>query len=132
MAKDDGRVVSNFINQALQNIDITIYGNGKQTRSFCYVDDLIDGILKFYRQDKYFGPVNLGNNKENTMNYLAKRIITITKSKSKIVYKKIPQDDPLKRKPNLKKIKFFTNWSPKVNLDQGLIKTIKYFEKINN
>ena len=132
MAKDDGRVVSNFINQALQNKDITIYGNGMQTRSFCYVDDLIDGILKFYRQNKYIGPVNIGNNKENSMNYLAKRIISITKSKSRIVYKKIPQDDPLKRKPNLKKIKLFTNWSPKVKLDLGLRKTMKYFEKINN
>ena len=131
MAKDDGRVVSNFINQALQNKDITVYGNGKQTRSFCYVDDLIDGIIKFYRQNKYFGPVNLGNNKENSMNYLAKRIISITKSKSRIVYKKIPQDDPLKRKPNLKKIKALTNWYPKVKLEQGLKKTIKYFEKTN-
>ncbi len=130
MAKDDGRVVSNFINQALSNKDITIYGDGLQTRSFCYVDDLIQGFIKFFKENKSFGPVNIGNNIENNMNYIATKIIKLTGSNSKIIYKNMPIDDPAKRKPDLKKIKKITNWEPKVKLEEGLIKTIKYFKNI--
>ncbi len=130
MSKDDGRVISNFTNQALLNKDITVYGNGQQTRSFCYVDDLISGIIKFYNQNRYMKPVNLGNNRENKIEKIAKLIIQLTKSKSKIVFKNKPIDDPVKRKPNLNKIKKIINWEPKVELEDGLIKTINYFKKI--
>lgn len=129
MAENDGRVVSNFIVQALKNENITIYGDGNQTRSFCYVSDLVDGIIKMMESDKEFiGPVNLGNPVETPIIEFAKRIIQLTGSKSKIIYCPLPQDDPVKRRPDITLAKTKLNWEPKINLDEGLIETIKYFE----
>lgn len=128
MAKDDGRVVSNLIVQALQNKPLTIYGNGEQTRSFCYVDDLVDGLIKLMSSSVDFtGPVNLGNPKEFTIKELAEKIIMLTCSKSKIVYKKLPEDDPRQRRPEIALAKKILKWSPKVKLENGLLKTINYF-----
>jgi len=130
MDKNDGRVVSNFIVEALEGKDITIYGDGTQTRSFCYVDDLIDGIIKMMNsKDSFQGPVNLGNPGEFTMLELADIVIKLTKSKSKIVYKPLPSDDPTQRKPDISLAKKELKWSPKVKLEQGLKKTIDYFKK---
>ena len=131
---NDGRVVSNFITQALKGEDITIYGDGTQTRSFCYVDDLIESIVKMMNSDESFaGPVNLGNPGEFTMLELANLIIKLTKSKSKIVFKELPSDDPTKRKPNISLAKEKLGWEPKINLEKGLKKTIAYFKKeVNN
>ena len=127
---NDGRVVSNFITQALKGEDITIYGDGTQTRSFCYVDDLIESIVKMMNSDDSFaGPVNLGNPGEFTMLELANLIIKLTKSKSKIVFKELPSDDPTKRKPNISLAKEKLGWEPKINLEKGLKKTIIYFKK---
>ena len=127
---NDGRVVSNFITQALKGEDITIYGDGTQTRSFCYVDDLIESIVKMMNSDESFaGPVNLGNPGEFTMLELANLIIKLTKSKSKIVFKELPSDDPTKRKPNISLAKEKLGWEPKINLEKGLKKTIAYFKK---
>ena len=129
MDSADGRVVSNFIIQALQNMDLTIYGEGSQTRSFCYVDDLIDGITKVMATDNQFtGPVNLGNPNEFTVLELAQKIIQLTKSKSKLVYKQLPPDDPIQRKPVISLAKQMLNWEPKIDLDGGLSKAIKYFK----
>ncbi len=126
---NDGRVVSNFITQALKGEDITIYGDGTQTRSFCYVDDLIESIVKMMNSDESFaGPVNLGNPGEFTMLELANLIIKLTKSKSKIVFKELPSDDPTKRKPNISLAKEKLGWEPKINLEKGLKKTIAYFK----
>ncbi len=131
MKPNDGRVVSNFIIQSLKNEDITIYGNGEQTRSFCYVDDLIDGMIKFMNsENKFIGPVNIGNPEEITMLDLAKKIVKLTNSKSKIIYKSLPDDDPIQRQPNIDLAKKELNWKPKIQLDKGLIKTIKYFKSI--
>jgi len=131
MKPNDGRVVSNFIIQALKNEDITIYGNGLQTRSFCYVDDLIDGMIKFMNsKNEFIGPVNIGNPEEITMLDLAKKIIKLTNSKSKIIYKHLPDDDPIQRQPNIDLAKKKLNWKPKIQLDDGLIKTIKYFKSL--
>jgi len=130
MHPNDGRVVSNFIIQALKNEDITVYGDGSQTRSFCYVDDLVKGIISMMNTPKGFtGPVNLGNPNEMTILELAKLIIKLTKSKSKIVYNSLPQDDPVKRKPSIDLAKKELSWEPKVGLDKGLKKTINYFKK---
>lgn len=128
MFMDDGRVVSNFIVQALKGDDITIYGNGEQTRSFCYVDDLIDGIVRMMNQDGFIGPVNLGSDGEFSINELAKIVIDLTGSKSKLVYKELPSDDPKRRRPDRSLAKEKLDWEPKTNLKDGLIKTIKYFE----
>jgi len=129
MAKDDGRVVSNFIVQALNNEDITIYGNGLQTRSFCYVDDLIDGMIRMMNNPQNFiGPVNLGNPSERTILDFAKMIIEMTNSNSKIIYNDLPSDDPLQRKPDLTVAKKELNWQPTTDIKEGLQKTIKYFE----
>ncbi len=129
LAADDGRVVSNFILQALRGESITIYGKGLQTRSFCYVDDLVEGIYRMMQQPKDFtGPVNLGNPVEFTVKELAEKVIKLTKSKSKIMYKSLPQDDPKQRKPDITLAKSKLKWEPKVNLKEGLKKTIKYFE----
>ena len=126
---NDGRVVSNFITQALKGEDITIYGDGTQTRSFCYVDDLIESIVKMMNSDESFaGPVNLGNPGEFTMLELANLIIKLTKSKSKIVFEELPSDDPTKRKPNISLAKEKLGWEPKINLEKGLKKTIAYFK----
>lgn len=130
MHPNDGRVVSNFIIQALKNEDISVYGNGSQTRSFCYVDDLVRGIVLMMNTPKGFtGPVNLGNPNEMTILQLAKLIIKLTKSKSKIVYNSLPQDDPVRRKPNIDLAKKELSWEPKIGLDKGLKKTINYFKK---
>lgn len=131
MNPDDGRVVSNFIVQALNNEDITIYGTGEQTRSFCYVDDLIEGFCRMMSTaDDVTGPVNLGNPGEFTMLELAEKVLSFTGSKSKLVFKPLPQDDPKQRKPDISKAKQLLDWQPKVPLDDGLKETIKYFKKV--
>ena len=130
MLPNDGRVVSNFITQALKNENITIYGDGLQTRSFCFVDDLIEGIYNFMSVEKKITcPINFGNPSEITINDLAKLIIEMTNSKSKIIKLKLPEDDPKKRKPDISLAKKTLNWSPKTSLEEGLKKTINYFEK---
>lgn len=130
MSPNDGRVVSNFIVQALKNEDITIYGDGLQTRSFCYVDDLIDGMIKLMNsRDGFTGPVNVGNPSEYTMIQLADEIIELTNSKSKIIFKDLPQDDPLQRQPDISLAKKELNWEPGTTLQEGLKKTIEYFRK---
>lgn len=131
MHPNDGRVVSNFIVQALKNEGITIYGEGSQTRSFCYVDDMIDGFVRMMNSKKSFiGPVNLGNPNEFTILELAEKIIDITGSQSKIVHKPLPGDDPKQRKPDITLAKKELDWKPKINLEDGLAKTIGYFEKL--
>ncbi len=131
MHPNDGRVVSNFIVQALQNQDITVYGDGKQTRSFQYVDDLVDGMLKMMNSDeKFIGPVNIGNPEEFQIIELAQKVIEMTNSKSKIIYQPLPQDDPMQRKPNIDLAKEKLNWEPKIKLELGLTKTIEYFDKL--
>ena len=131
MNPDDGRVVSNFIVQALKGEDITIYGDGKQTRSFCYVDDLVEGMVRMMNSREGFtGPVNLGNPGEFTMLELAEKVLALTGSKSKIVYQPLPQDDPTQRKPVIDLAKKELDWEPKVALDEGLKKTIAYFEEV--
>ena len=126
MDEDDGRVVSNFINQAINNQDITIYGNGDQTRSFCYIDDLIDGLVNLMQSD-YHLPINIGNPNELNVKELANIIIKLTNSKSKLIYKDLPSDDPTNRRPDIKKSNQILNWSPKYDLEKGLVKTIDYF-----
>jgi UDP-glucuronate decarboxylase len=132
MAKNDGRVVSNFIVQALQGKDITIYGDGQQTRSFCYVDDLLDGMMAMmnHNDDNFIGPVNLGNPGEFTMWELAHKVIELTGSNSQILQMPLPQDDPKQRRPDISLAKSRLNWEPKIDLEQGLIKTIDYFRGI--
>ena len=131
MQPDDGRVVSNFIVQALRGNDITIYGDGSQTRSFCYVEDLVDGLIKMMNsKDKVTGPINLGNEEETTIKELALKVLYLTKSSSKIIYKPLPQDDPKNRCPNTDKAKTILKWRAKTSLDIGLKKTIEYFEKL--
>jgi UDP-glucuronate decarboxylase len=130
MAINDGRVVSNFILQALDNSPITIYGKGDQTRSFCYVDDLIEGLISLMNSDNSFtGPINLGNPNEIQIKTLAEKIIKMTDSKSVIEYKQLPQDDPVKRKPDISLAKEVLGWSPTISLDEGLRNTILYFER---
>lgn len=128
MNKNDGRVVSNFIIQALKNIPITVYGDGSQTRSFCYCDDLIDGAVKMMNSEHFIGPVNLGNPIEMPVIDFAKIIIKETNSKSEIIFKELPKDDPVKRQPDISLAKEKLNWHPKYNLEDGLKKTIEYFE----
>ncbi|MDR2287019.1 MAG: SDR family oxidoreductase [Prevotellaceae bacterium] len=129
MNPDDGRVVSNFIVQALKGEDITIYGDGSQTRSFQYIDDLIEGMIRTMNTSASFtGPVNLGNPDEFSILELAEKIISLTKSKSKIVHCSLPSDDPKQRQPDISLAKEVLNWSPKIKLDEGLVKTIKYFK----
>lgn len=131
MSPDDGRVVSNFIIQALKGEDITIYGNGSQTRSFQYIDDLINGFLAMMKtKDDFLGPVNIGNPGEFTMLELAEKVLRFTKSSSRLVFKELPSDDPKQRKPDISLAKEKLNWSPKVDLDSGLIKTIEYFKSL--
>ena len=129
MQFNDGRVVSNFIVQALKNEDITVYGDGKQTRSFCYVSDLVRGMIDFMNQEQHLGPINLGNDGEFTILELAKKVIQLTHSKSKITFKPLPEDDPLQRKPDLSLARKLINYEPKIKLEEGLIKTIEYFKK---
>lgn len=131
MDSNDGRVVSNFIVQALKNEDITIYGDGLQSRSFQYVDDLVEGMIKMMESNNFIGPVNLGNPDEFTMKELADKVLNlIPESKSKIVYKELPVDDPRKRKPNISLAKEKLDWEPKIKLEDGLKPTIEYFRKI--
>lgn len=133
MAQNDGRVVSNFVVQALQGKDITIYGTGEQTRSFCYVDDLIDGMMSFMmlnKEDSITGPINLGNPNEFTMNELAEKVIQLTGTDSKILKKPLPEDDPKQRQPDITFAKRVLNWEPKIQLEDGLRQTIDYFRRI--
>jgi len=132
MHPNDGRVVSNFIIQALKNKDITIFGEGTQTRSFCFVDDLIDGLIRMMNApDKFIGPVNIGNPNEFSIRELASQVISLTGSTSKIVYLPLPEDDPLQRRPNIDLAKEQLGWEPKIQLKEGLEQTIEYFrEKI--
>lgn len=133
MLPNDGRVVSNFIVQALKGEDITIYGDGSQSRSFCYIDDLVEALIRMMGTPaEITGPVNLGNPEEFTVMELAEKIIKITSSKSKIVFHPLPQDDPVKRKPDISKAKKILKWQPLIPLDEGLVKTIQYFKKILN
>ena len=131
MHPNDGRVVSNFIVQALNNKPITIYGDGSQTRSFCYVDDLITGMIKLMESHKSItGPINMGNPSEFTMIELAELVIKLTSSSSKLKFKPLPEDDPKQRQPNISLAKSKLNWSPKVSLEEGLNKTITYFKNL--
>jgi UDP-glucuronate decarboxylase len=128
MAIDDGRVISTFIVQALRGGDLAVFGNGAQTRSFCYVSDLIEGIVRMMETDDFIGPVNLGNPTELSILEIAKKILLITGSRSKIVFKPLPSDDPERRCPDINLAQKKLNWTPKVSLDEGLEKTIGYFK----
>ena len=131
MDPKDGRVVSNCIMQAIKNEDITIYGDGSQTRSFCYVDDLVEGIIRMMNNKQGFiGPVNLGNPSERTVLDLAQKVIKLTGSDSKITYMPLPSDDPVKRKPDISVAKKELDWEPKVDIEEGLSKTIAYFKTV--
>jgi len=129
MQINDGRVISNFIVQALKGEDITVYGDGSQTRSFCYLDDMIEGLIRLMNTpDEITGPINLGNPKETSILELAQKIIELTGSNSKIVFKPLPQDDPRRRCPDITKAKIILNWEPKISLEEGLKRTIEYFK----
>jgi len=131
MQRDDGRVISNFLVQSIQNENITIYGDGTQTRSFCYVDDLIQGLMKLMNEEELNPyPINLGNPNEFTIKELADHILKVTKSKSKITYKSLPSDDPKIRKPDISSAQTRIDWEPKVQLLEGLEKTYNYFKHI--
>lgn len=127
MLENDGRVVSNFVVQALKGNDITVYGEGNQTRSFCYVDDLVDGMIKMMNQDSFSGPVNLGRPEEYTILEIAEKVLSMIETKSKIVFKPLPSDDPTKRRPNIALAKEYLNWEPNTSFEEGLSKTIEYF-----
>lgn len=130
MDMNDGRVVSNFIVQALKGDDITVYGKGDQTRSFCYMDDLLEGFVRLMNlTESYPNPVNLGNPIEFTILELADKVIEMTNSKSKLVFRNLPVDDPMQRKPDIKKANKLLNWEPEIKLEEGLVKTIAYFEE---
>lgn len=129
MSENDGRVVSNFIIQALAGRDITIYGDGSQTRSFCYVDDLVEGMLRMMNQDEFIGPVNLGNPEEYTVKQLAEMILSLTGSSSRLVYKPLPENDPVRRRPDITLARKRLGWSPKIDTTEGLKKTIQYFRQ---
>ncbi len=132
MHPNDGRVVSNFIVQALKGEDITIYGDGKQTRSFCYVDDMIEGFMRVMAtEDDFTGPVNIGNPGEFTMLQLAESVLKLTGSKSKLIFKPLPTDDPRQRQPDIRLAKEQLNWTPKVQLEEGLRRTIAYFASLS-
>ena len=131
MDKCDGRVVSNFINQCLDNKDITIYGEGVQTRSFCYVDDTVEGLIKLMNNDITIGPINIGNPYEITIKMLAEKLLKKMNTQSKLIYEPLPSDDPMKRKPDITKATTILNWAPKISLDEGLDKTIAYFTQLS-
>ena len=132
MTINDGRVISNFINQALNEEEITVNGDGNQTRSFQYIDDLLDGMINMMEsEDSFIGPVNLGNPNEISMNELASTVIRLTKSNSKIIFNDLPKDDPKRRNPDISLANSKLNWNPKCDLDEGLLNTIKYFKNIN-
>ena len=128
--KNDGRVISNFIVQALKNEPITIYGNGSQTRSFCYISDLLEGMHRMMNKEDFIGPVNLGNPTEFSVKEIATKIKELTNSSSEIIHNELPKDDPVRRKPDISLAKSKLNWEPKINLDEGLTKTIDYFKDI--
>ena len=131
MHPNDGRVVSNFIVQALMDKDITVYGDGSQTRSFCYVDDLVDGLIRLMESDRdLVGPINLGNPSEFTIRQLAETVVDLTGSRSKIIHRPLPQDDPKQRQPDISKAQELLGWQPAVPLADGLTKTIAYFERL--
>jgi UDP-glucuronate decarboxylase len=130
MCPGDGRVVSNFIVQALQGQNITVYGEGQQTRSFCYCDDLIEGFIRFMNQDETIGPINIGNPSEFTILELAEKVIKMTGSQSKIIHEVLPSDDPKQRKPDITQARKVLGWEPKYSLDEGLKPTIAYFDKL--
>jgi UDP-glucuronate decarboxylase len=131
MAADDGRVVSNFIVQALSGRPITVYGAGTQTRSFCYVDDLVEGMIRVMNtSDDIIGPINLGNPGEFTMLELADKVKEITGNKNDIIFEPLPKDDPKQRRPDIALAKQVLHWAPKVSLDEGLVKTIDYFRNV--
>lgn len=131
MHPNDGRVVSNFIVQALLGRDITVFGDGLQTRSFCYVDDLIDGLIRLmHSSDDVIGPINIGNPKEFTMLQLASLVIELTGSRSRVVHRPKPEDDPRQRRPDISKAHDFLSWAPRTDLSDGLIRTIAYFEEL--
>ena len=130
MSPEDGRVVSNFIVQALKGEDLTVFGDGMQTRSFCYYSDLIEGFVRLMEQDQTIGPVNLGNPVEFTMLELAENVIKLTETKTKIVFKPLPQDDPKQRQPDIEIAKSKLNWEPTVPLEEGLKETIAYFKEL--
>jgi UDP-glucuronate decarboxylase len=132
MMEDDGRVVSNFINQSLDNLDITIYGDGSQTRSFCYISDMVEGLIKLMESPNFDGPVNLGNPNEISIEELSKKILDKIDCKSNLIFMNLPEDDPMKRKPCIEKAKRILNWEPSISLDEGLDKTIEYFSKIRS
>ena len=130
MSKDDGRVISNFINQCLDNKDITVYGDGSQTRSFCFINDMVDGLTKLMNSEKFYGPINLGNPEEIKIKEVAELIKSKINPQLKIIYKELPSDDPLQRKPDTTKATEILKWEPKVSLNEGLDKTIEYFKNI--
>ena len=130
MCPDDGRVVSNFIVQALQGHDITVYGEGQQTRSFCYCDDLIEGFVRMMKQDEIIGPMNIGNPSEFTILELAEKVINLTGSQSKIIHETLPSDDPKQRQPDITQARQVLDWKPKYSLDEGLKPTIAYFDRL--
>ncbi len=132
MAVNDGRVVSNFIVQALRGEDITVYGDGSQTRSFCYVDDLVDGLVRLMENtpDDFTGPVNLGNPREFTVLQLAQAVVAMLGSRSKIVHKPLPQDDPMQRKPDITLAKSALGWDPQIPLEEGLKPTVAFFRQV--
>ncbi|HNW83420.1 MAG TPA: NAD-dependent epimerase/dehydratase family protein, partial [bacterium] len=133
MSIDDGRVIGNFIIQALRNEDITIYGDGSHTRSFCFVADMVDAIVKFMDLgDEVIGPVNIGHTQEISMNELAEKIIALSDSKSRIRYMPLPENDPQRRKPDTALIEKLVKWKPETPLEAGLAQTIKYFKEMNN
>jgi UDP-glucuronate decarboxylase len=132
MSMNDGRVVCNFIAQALQGQDITIYGEGNQTRSFCYVSDMVRGLISAMDQDSEVGPMNIGNPSERTIKDLAELIIKLTGSSSVLKYEPLPKDDPIKRRPDISKVRSVCNWEPTVDIETGLINTIEYFKTIIN
>lgn len=130
MAIDDGRVVSNFIVAALRSRDLTIYGDGSQSRSLCYVDDLLQGIYNFVYESDYIGPLNLGTTFEVSIEYLANVIIQLTNSNSKIIKLPLPENDPKQRRPDLTLAEMKIGWRPQISIEDGLIKTIEYFRKV--
>ena len=130
MALDDGRVVSNFIVQALKGYPLTVYGDGSQTRSFCYVSDLIEGLVKLFFKESLYEPINLGNPTPINMKELAQQVILLTSSNSSIEYRDLPQDDPKQREPDISKAKSFLGWSPNVDRGEGLKKTVEYFKSL--
>ncbi len=127
MAMNDGRVVSNFVVQALRGEDITLYGDGSQTRSFCYVDELVEGMVRMMSQDKDTGPVNLGNPVEHTVRELAERVLALSGSRSKLVFRPLPADDPIRRRPDITRAQALLGWTPRISLEEGLTRTIAYF-----